>query len=61
MSDQPQNEQEVEELRDAAEELGVKDAEQKDADELLHDARESGADSAGSPTQWQTDPEDAEK
>jgi hypothetical protein len=61
MSDQPQNEQDVEELREAAQEMGVEDAEHKDADELVHDAQEEGADSASSPTQWKADPDDAEK
>jgi hypothetical protein len=61
MSDQPRNEQEVEELREAAKEMGVEDADRKDAEELVHDAQEEGADSASSPTQWKTDPEDAEK
>lgn len=63
MSDQdrPRDDAEEQELREAAEEVGVEDVESKDADELVHDAQEAGEDSAASPTQWQVDEDDAEK
>ncbi len=63
MSDQdrPRNDAEEQELRESAKELGVEDADAKDADELVHDAQEAGEDSANSPTQWKVDPDDAKK
>lgn len=57
----PQDDQDEQELREAAEAVGVEDAEGKSRDELVHDAQEAGEDSAQSPTQWKVDPEDAEK
>jgi hypothetical protein len=61
MADQdgPKDEHEEQELREAAKAVGVEDAEDKDGDELLHDAQEAGEDSASSPTQWQVDEDDA--
>jgi hypothetical protein len=63
MSDQdrPHDDAEEQELRESAKELGVEDADAKDADEVLHDAREAGEDSASSPTQWKVDEDDAKK
>jgi hypothetical protein len=56
MADQEHDEQEI---REAAEAVGVTDTEGKDADELVEEAQEAGEDSAQSPTQWKVDPEDA--
>jgi hypothetical protein len=53
--------QDHEELREAAEAVGVEDAEGKSDEELVKEAQEAGEDSAASPTQWKVDPEDAEK
>ncbi|HVL99180.1 MAG TPA: hypothetical protein VM324_07805 [Egibacteraceae bacterium] len=57
MSDAPRNEEDVEELRDAARELGVDRTEDKDADDLLEAAQRAQGDSTSSPTNpdWQKD------
>jgi hypothetical protein len=41
-----------EQVREAAEELGIEDTEGKDADELTQEAAEAQADSAVSPSAW---------
>ncbi|HVM15182.1 MAG TPA: hypothetical protein VM287_12770 [Egibacteraceae bacterium] len=57
MSDAPGSEEEVEELRGAARELGVDDPDSKDADELLEAAQRAQGDSSSSPTNpdWEKD------
>jgi hypothetical protein len=50
MSDQPRQRDDVEELREAAREMGVQDVEGKDTEQLVEDAQEAQADSAASPT-----------
>ncbi len=55
----PKDEHEEQELRKAAKAVGVEDVDDKDGDELLHDAQEAGEDSAASPTQWEVDEDDA--
>lgn len=57
MSDAPRTEQEIEELRDAARQVGVQDPELKEPDELLEAVQRAQGDSSSSPTNpdWEKD------
>ena len=59
MSEQSRNvrSDEVEELRESAEELGVDDPEDKDADEIVDEVHHTQTDSESSPTnpEWEED------
>jgi protein tyrosine phosphatase (PTP) superfamily phosphohydrolase (DUF442 family) len=55
----PDQQPDHDEIREAAEAVGVEDTEGKSDEELVHEAQEANEDSAVSPTQWQVDSDDA--
>lgn len=56
--DRPNNDQDVEDLRDSATEMGVDDADERDPDEVVDEVRHAQADSETSPSEWRSKSDD---
>ena len=57
-SEQNPNDSELDDLRESAKDMGVDDADQRDADEIVDEVREAQADSETSPSEWRQKGED---
>ncbi|CAN5275450.1 hypothetical protein BH23ACT9_BH23ACT9_31240 [soil metagenome] len=53
--DRPKDDEQVEELRESAETMGVEDVEEKDPDQIVDEVRHGKADSETSPSGWHAD------
>jgi hypothetical protein len=58
MADQQHDDQDEQELRESAESMGVQDADRKDPDELVEEARHAQTDSEASPSGWKAEREE---
>ena len=51
------NEKDIEELRESAAQMGVRDADEKDPDEIVDEVRHGKSDSETSPSGWKAEQE----